>query len=589
MAALPDRARPARQPARSFEVVLPGQLPETGDVLARAQSENFTVAARVLPYRIRQHLMAVYGFARLVDYAGDEACGPREGLLDLLDSDLGRVYEGSPRLPLLRAFAPTVHECGIPREVPARLITANRRDQYVRRYETFEELLDYCKYAANPVGELVLYIFGRADPELTELSDRICSALQILEHSQDVAEDYQQDRIYLPTEDLHEFGCRESELATSAASSELRGLVWFEVDRAVGMLRAGQPLVARLSGLARLAVAGYVAGGLATARAFRPAGHDPLAVRIRPGRLRMLGEWARLSLAPESRGEHDRTASAYEYCEQITRTQARNFSYGIRLLPAGKRKALSAVYAFARRVDDIGDGTLSTERKLERLEHTRTKLREVHRDSKDPMLVALADAARELPIPLEAFHELVDGCEADVRGNEYETFEQLAHYCRCVAGSIGRLSLGVFGQPVTGVAAERADALGVALQLTNILRDLLEDRRRGRIYLPQEDLRRFGVTLELDSRGMFTDDASKVAELVRFQSQRAERWYGEGLRLLPMLDHRSRACCAAMAGIYHELLRRITADPTLVMRGRTGLSGWQKAVVAARSFAGMSS
>ncbi|WP_343075370.1 presqualene diphosphate synthase HpnD [Actinopolyspora biskrensis] len=303
----------------------------------------------------------------------------------------------------------------------------------------------------------------------------------------------------------------------------------------------------------------------------------------------MLGEWARLSLAPTSGGGHDRTESAYEYCEQITRTQARNFSYGIRLLPAGKRKALSAVYAFARRVDDIGDGTLSTERKLERLDHTRTKLRGIHRDSKDPMLVALADAAHGLPIPLDAFHELIDGCEADVRGNDYETFEQLAQYCRCVAGSIGRLSLGVFGHPVTGVAAERADALGVALQLTNILRDLLEDRRRGRIYLPQEDLRRFGVTLDLDSRGMFTDDESKVAELVRFQSQRAERWYGEGLRLLPMLDHRSRACCAAMAGIYHELLRRITDDPALVMRGRTGLSGWQKAVVAARSFAGMSS
>nr|WP_169509054.1 squalene synthase HpnC [Actinopolyspora mortivallis] len=588
MAAIPDRARPARQPARSFEVVLPGQLPETGDVLALAQSENFTVAARVLPYRIRQHLMAVYGFARLVDYAGDEACGPRERLLDLLESDLARVYDGTPRIPLMRAFAPTVHECGIPREVPARLIIANRRDQHVRRYETFGDLLDYCAYAANPVGELVLHVFGRADPELTVLSDRICSALQILEHSQDVAEDYRRGRIYLPSEDLRDFGCDESEFAGSTASNELRALVWFEVDRAVSMLRAGQPLVARLSGLSRLAVAGYVAGGLATARAFRPAGYDPLAVGVRPRRARILGEWVRLSLAP-ARGRDDRTRRAYEYCERITRQQARNFSYGIRLLPPTKRRALSAVYAFARLVDDIGDGTASTEDKLVRLQRARDSLRNVHQDAKDPVLVALADARRRLPVPLEAFHELIDGCEADVRGNSYETFEELVHYCRCVAGSIGRLSLGVFGQRVTGVAAERADALGVALQLTNILRDLLEDRRSGRIYLPRQDLRRFGVRLDLDRRGGFTDEESRIAELVRFQGQRAERWYAEGLRLLPMLDHRSRACCAAMAGIYHELLRRITEDPGLVTRARTSLPGWQKAVVAARSLAGMTS
>ncbi|ASU78463.1 squalene synthase HpnC [Actinopolyspora erythraea] len=589
MAALPDRARPTRQSARSFEVVLPGQLPEVDEVLARAQSENFTVAAGVLPYRIRQHLMALYGFARLVDYAGDEACGPREGLLDLLEADLGRAYEGTPRLPLLRAFAPTLRACGIPREVPARLIEANRRDQHVRRYSTFGELLDYCVYAANPIGELVLYIFGRAEPELIRLSDRICSALQVLEHCQDIAEDFRQDRVYMPAEDLSAFGCDESDLAAPTASAELRGLVWFEVDRAVEMLRAGQPLIARLSGLARMAVAGYVAGGMATARAFRPAGHDPLAVDIRPNRRRMLAEWARLSVAPTTGLGHDRVRDAYRYCERITRTQARNFYYGIRLLPPVKRRALSAVYAFARRVDDIGDGSLSDEQKLRRLRQARQDLDGVRPDAKDPVLTALADAGRRLPLPLRAFHELVDGCEADVRGTRYETFEQLTHYCRCVAGSVGRLSLGVFGHEVTGPAAQRADALGVALQLTNILRDLLEDRRNGRIYLPTEDLRDFGVSLELDSRGMFSDSPHELAELVRFQVRRIERWYAEGLRLLPMLDHRSRACCAAMAGIYHELLRHMWNEPDSVTRGRISLPAWQKASVATRSLAGMTS
>ena len=164
--------------------------------------------------------------------------------------------------------------------------------------------------------------------------------------------------------------------------------------------------------------------------------------------------------------------AAYEHCEQVTRTQARNFSYGIRLLPPGKRRALSAVYAFARRVDDIGDGTLPAADKL----------------------AALADAARRHPIPLGAFAELVDGCEADVRGTSYATFGELEHYCRCVAGSIGRLSLGVFGSRDLGTAEPLADALGIALQLTNILRDIREDAERSRIYLPAEDLGRFGVT-----------------------------------------------------------------------------------------------
>ncbi len=191
--------------------------------------------------------------------------------------------------------------------------------------------------------------------------------------------------------------------------------------------------------------------------------------------------------------------AAYQHCEQVTRTQARNFSYGIRLLPADKRRALSAVYAFARRVDDIGDGSLPAQDKLVALAAARasvTTLAGPGADaSKDPVLVALADAARRFEIPLGAFGELIDGCEADVRGTRYATFGELEHYCRCVAGSIGRLSLGVFGCKDTAVAAPLADALGVALQLTNILRDIREDFGNGRVYLPAEDLARFGAVL----------------------------------------------------------------------------------------------
>ncbi|MFR9728147.1 presqualene diphosphate synthase HpnD [Saccharopolyspora sp. MS10] len=278
---------------------------------------------------------------------------------------------------------------------------------------------------------------------------------------------------------------------------------------------------------------------------------------------------------------------AYRECERITRDRARNFSYGIRLLPGPKRRALSAVYAFARRIDDIGDGELPVPEKLRLLAEARAELHAASPRSADPVLVALADAESRLALPMPAFDELIDGCEADVRGTEYATFAELLHYCRCVAGSIGRLSLGVFGTAHRAAAERRADSLGVALQLTNILRDVREDHRDGRVYLPAEDLRRFGVHLVPGQPGPTPRDADGLARLVRFEAARAEQWYREGFALLPMLDRRSRACCASMAGIYHEVLHAIASAPARAMRQRTSLPPWRKASVAARSLAGI--
>lgn len=281
-------------------------------------------------------------------------------------------------------------------------------------------------------------------------------------------------------------------------------------------------------------------------------------------------------------------AGAYRHCEQVVRSQARNFSYGIRLLPPPKRRALSAVYAFARRIDDIGDDNdAPPDARLAALAAERDRLADPGAHPDDPVLVALADAARRMPIPLEAFGELIDGCEADVRGASYDTFDDLLWYCRCVAGSIGRLSLGVFGTGDPRVARTRADALGVALQLTNILRDVREDRLGGRVYLPAKDLARFGCTLDQDASGRFTDPPEQLAALVRFQAERAGEWYATGLRLLPMLDRRSAACTGTMAGIYRRLLRRITADPATALAGRMSLPGWEKAAVAATALTGI--
>jgi phytoene synthase len=286
--------------------------------------------------------------------------------------------------------------------------------------------------------------------------------------------------------------------------------------------------------------------------------------------------------------------AAYSYCEAVTGQQARNFAYGIRLLPTDKRQAMSALYALSRRVDDIGDGTLEPAAKQARLEDTRVlldRIREgaVEEDDTDPVAVALADAARRFPIPVDGLDELIDGVLMDVRGETYESWDGLKVYCRCVAGAIGRLSLGVFGTSSGAPGAERAseyaDTLGLALQLTNILRDVREDAANGRTYLPADDLAKFGCSAGFHSNT--PAPGADFAGLVHFEARRARALFAEGYRLLPLLDRRSGACVAAMAGIYRRLLDRIERDPGAVLRGRVSLPGHEKAYVAVRGLSGL--
>lgn len=270
---------------------------------------------------------------------------------------------------------------------------------------------------------------------------------------------------------------------------------------------------------------------------------------------------------------------AYRYCERVTREAAANFSYGIRLLPGDKRRAMSAVYAFARRVDDIGDGTLPPDRKLAELAQVRSSL--AGGDLTDPVMVALADASQRFPLPAEAVTDLLDGVQMDVVGAQFERFDELVVYCRAVAGSIGRLCVGIFGASDLARAMPLADDLGVAMQITNILRDVREDHANDRVYLPGEDRRRFGVGDDLSS-----SDPESSSALIRLEAARGREWFDRGLELLPLLDARSRACVRAMTGIYRRILRQIDRDPQQIMRRRVSLPAWEKAWVAARSLAG---
>ncbi|HET6874462.1 MAG TPA: squalene/phytoene synthase family protein [Acidimicrobiales bacterium] len=274
---------------------------------------------------------------------------------------------------------------------------------------------------------------------------------------------------------------------------------------------------------------------------------------------------------------------AYARCEEITATEARNFSYGIKLLPPPKRRAMSALYALARRIDDIGDGDGEPAAKLAALAEARKEVGELRSDHPvvdpdDPVMTAVADVAGRYPLPVNALEELIEGCEMDVTGTRYETFDDLVGYCRRVAGTVGRLSLSIYGTDRPEQAEGFADDLGVALQITNILRDIVEDQRSlGRVYLPVADLARFNLGPDLEG------EESDLVALIAFETARAEEWYGRGLPLLPMLDRRSRACTAAMAGIYHRLLANIRRGPAGVLRGRMSLPAWQKSAVAIRA------
>ena len=267
-------------------------------VAAKASGENFPVALRVLPAAWRANLTALYGFARLTDDLGDEPLpglpagaseetitATRLRLLDDLQADVARIYDGGePELAAIRALRKTVEECGIPRQPFDDLIQANRQDQLVKRYPAYPDLARYCELSANPVGQVVLYIVGAATPERLRLSDNVCTALQLVEHWQDVAEDLRNGRIYLPLEDLKSFGVTEDALARPAASTEVIKLMAFETDRAEALLDQGAPLAGTLKGAARLAIAGYIAGGRAAVRAIRQGGYDVLRATPKPGK-----------------------------------------------------------------------------------------------------------------------------------------------------------------------------------------------------------------------------------------------------------------------------------------------------------------
>jgi squalene synthase HpnC len=258
--------------------------------------ENFPVALRVLPARARDHLRRAYVYARFVDDVGDRAAGDRLALLDIVDRDVVELGGGTPSLAPVRDLAPLVADDGLTLQPLRDLVEANRRDQLVSRYATFDELLDYCRLSAAPVGRIVLAIAGVDDAAAIAESDKVCAALQVLEHCQDVGEDFAAGRVYLPAADLDRYRVPDDELRGSVTSARLRQVIELETSRAEQLLTAGRPLIRRLHGWARLAVIGYLAGGHATISALRRADHDVLGRSVKPAKIGTARHAARLAV-----------------------------------------------------------------------------------------------------------------------------------------------------------------------------------------------------------------------------------------------------------------------------------------------------
>ncbi len=605
------------------EIEIAASLPPPGCPVAQAEQythwlathhyENFHVVSWLLPRRLRRHFYNVYAYCRWADDLGDEV-GDTTRALELLDwweSELDLCYAGQPSHPVFVALAPTIREFDIPAQPFRDLLAAFRQDQTVHRYATWDGVLAYCRYSANPVGRLVLYLCGYRDPERQRLSDATCTALQLANFWQDVSRDLDKGRIYIPVDALERHGLQTSDIEARLFDKRYAELMRDLIARTRQLFAEGRPLASMLARRLSIDIELFSRGGLAVLDAIESSGYNTLAARPSiggPQRLLLFGRTLAGRMLPAARSGKsvkDSTAEtaanvagpvsdgaaverSYEQCRQVARKAASNFYYAFYMLPRPKRDALCAIYAFMRLVDDASDSpTASADEtsglvlKRAALSRWRALLDEcaVGNTAGHFILPAFADAIRRYGIPSRYFHDLISGAEMDLLETNYATFESLQEYCYRVAGTVGLTCIHIFGFQ-DDHAPELAERLGIAFQLTNILRDVRSDLEMGRVYIPAEDLRRFGCTAAELGRGVVTP---AVRELLRFEAQRAWEFYRQGVRLIGKIERDSRAALWALARIYSSLLARIEDRDFDVFSERVRLSTAEKAGILLRA------
>lgn len=580
--------------------------------LATHHYENFGVVSWLLPRELHQHFYNVYAYCRWSDDIGDEIQDPARvmELFRAWEEDLRHCWRHGeqPLHPVFIALRETVREKHTPLKLYIDLLRAFRQDQKVRRYETWDAVLNYCVYSANPVGRLVLHLCGYRDEERQKLSDYTCTALQLANFWQDVGRDLEKGRIYIPLEELAKHGLTEEDIVAKRFDARYVALMKSLIARTRELFAAGLPLANLVDNRLRTDIELFSRGGIAILDAIEASGYNTLSRRP------SLSKWTKASLlvralssralARDSHGGVEissastlpmateaagalaavapissptnqplAVAASYAECNRIAREARSSFYLAFFGLRKEKRNALCALYAFMRLVDNVSDEPGDVESKRLGLARWRALLDEAaagHTES-HPILPALADTMKRFEIPSRYFHDLILGAEMDLTVTSYATFDRLSEYCYRVAGTVGLTCLHVFGfrDPKAPDLAER---LGLAFQITNILRDVQSDHEMGRIYLPLEDLARFSVQ-ESELRGPITP---QLRELLAFSAERAWRFYREGAPLVAKIDPDSRATLWALIRTYSSLLARIEERGFDVFSSRVSLSSAEK-------------
>jgi squalene synthase HpnC/squalene synthase HpnD len=584
--------------------------------LATHHYENFNVVSWLLPRDLHQHFYNVYAYCRWSDDLGDEVADPARALklLDAWEYELRLIYEegAGPAHPVLIALRETIRAKDIPLQPFCDLLRAFRQDQSVHRYATWDEVLDYCVYSANPVGRLVLDLCGYRDEPRQKLSDYTCTALQLANFWQDVSRDLEKGRIYIPLEALAAHRLTEEDIVNRRFDARYTALMASLITRTRELFRAGQPLAQTVQRFLRVDLEMFSGGGLAILDAIEASGYNTLEHRPSLSKwtqAKLLGKTLALrafssggdsqravaagSTAPEAAAAEENTnevvardrsviklrpysdtvRESYAECNRIARAARSSFYLAFFGLRKEKRNALCALYAFMRLIDDVSDEPGDLESKRQALARWRSMLDQAiggHTDGR-AVLPALADTIERFQIPTRYFHDLILGAEMDLTVSTYATFDRLSEYCYRVAGTVGLTCLHVFGfnDPKAPDLAER---LGLAFQLTNIIRDVGSDYAMGRIYLPQEDLDRFGIRAE-ELRGPVTP---QLAELLAFEAERAWQMYQEGAPLVSRVNADSQATLWALVRTYSSLLARIEEREFDVFASRISLSSAEK-------------
>ena len=570
--------------------------------LATHHYENFNVVSWLLPKDLHQHFYNVYAYCRWADDLGDEIPDTQRALelLDWWEKELDACYEGNPSHPVFIALRATVAAKEIPRQPFADLLRAFRQDQTVKRYPAWDAVLNYCVYSANPVGRLVLYLCGYHDAQRQQLSDATCTALQLANFWQDVARDLEKGRIYIPLDIAAVHGLREADIVERRFDGRYVSLMKDLIGRTRLLFAEGKPLATLVDSRLSIDLDMFSRGGLAVLDAIEAAGYDTLHNRPSIGKgkqVRLLGRALVTHLVAKDAKPADNAqeqsadvvARSYEACHRVARASHSNFYYAFFLLPRKRRDGLSALYAFMRLVDDVADERHDLAAKQRGLAKWRAALDEaviangVAAASALPgaaeVLPALVDTMRRYHLPARYLHDLISGAEMDLTVHSYPTFDRLREYCYRVAGTVGLTCTHVFGFR-DARALDLAEKLGLAFQLTNIIRDVHDDYSIGRVYIPEEDLAQYGVNSGDFARN---EPTLGVRELLRFEAQRAWQCYEEGAALLNLIEPESRPALWLLVHTYSALLARMEELDFAVFAERVRLSKAEKLVFIAKA------